>query len=61
MGLVRFVPPLQFEDQPRNTEVVPAVGVSVKITVSLIGKFAVQLAPVPQLIPTGLLITVPVP
>jgi len=61
VGLVRFVPPLQFEDQPRKTEFVPGVGVAVKITVSVIVKFAVQLAPVPQFIPTGVLTTVPVP
>ena len=64
VALVRFTPPMQFEDQPTNTE--PAVGVSVNVTVGveLKGKFAVQLALVPplvQLIPTGLLTTVPVP
>lgn len=58
-GLVRLAPPLQLADQP--TKVDPESAVAVRVTVEFKGKFAVQLAPLPQLIPTGLLITLPVP
>jgi hypothetical protein len=52
----------QFEDQPPSCEFAPEVAVNV--TTVLSGKFPVQ--PLPdvagvQLIPTGLLVTVPIP
>lgn len=49
--------PLQAPDQPANVEPVPAVAVSV--TDVPMPKLALHV--VPQLIPEGLLVTVPVP
>ena len=45
-------------DQPTN---VPDVATAVSVTVEFSGKFAVQLAPLPQLIPGVSLVIVPVP
>jgi len=56
-GLVVFG--VQFADQPPKE---PELGVAVSVTVEPCGKYAVHPAPEPlQLIPTGLLTTVPVP
>jgi hypothetical protein len=49
--------PLQAPDHP--TKVEPEAGAAVKVTLLPVGKFAEQVAP--HEIPTGLLVTVPVP
>jgi hypothetical protein len=54
---VQAAVPVQAPDQPPNVELVFAAAVSV--TAVPLGKFAVHV--VPQLIPAGLLVTVPEP
>lgn len=49
--------PLQPPDQPENDE--PAAGVAVSVTAVPVAKFAVHV--LPQLIPDGLLLIVPLP
>jgi len=49
--------PLQVSDQPTNVD--PAAGVAVKVTLEPLLKLALHL--VPQLIPAGLLVTIPLP
>lgn len=48
----------QFEEKPKTT---PEVAVAVSVTGDPSTKSAVHEAPAPQLIPTGLLVTVPLP
>src|SRR5882762_4286523 len=57
MVTVQPAEPEQSPDQPANTE--PAVGAAVSVTGVLDAKLAAQVAP--QLMPTGALVTVPVP
>lgn len=49
--------PVQAPDQPANVEV--AFGAAVSVTMVPLGKLALQVGP--QLIPAGLLVTVPAP
>jgi hypothetical protein len=50
---------IQFADQPPNEE--PGLGTTVRVTLEPRGKYPVHPAPERQLIPTGLLTTVPFP
>jgi hypothetical protein len=58
VGVTAHVPvPLQAPDQPVNVE--PVLGVAVRVTGVALAKLALHV--VPQLMPEGLLVTVPVP